>query len=71
MGAPIRLIHRSHEVLGLSTEEHIDGIVRSVTPARRQVIVMASSLAAMLPSLWQESVKSVGRDGVSWPDFLA
>ena len=32
---------------------------------------MARSLAAMLPSLWQESVKSVGRDGVSWPAFLA
>lgn len=32
---------------------------------------MARSLAALLPSLWQESVKSVGRDGVSWPDFLA
>ena len=55
----------SHEVLGLSTEEHIDDrIVRSLTPARLQVIVMARSLAAMLPSLWQESVKSVGRDGV-------
>ena len=61
----------SHEVLGLSTEEHIDRIVRSLKPARLQVIVMARSLAAMLPSLWQESVKGVGRDGVSWADFLA
>jgi hypothetical protein len=60
----------SHEVLGLSSEEHIDRIVRSLAPARLQVIVMARSLAAMLPSLWQESVKSVGRDGVSWPAFL-
>jgi hypothetical protein len=62
----------SHELLGLSTEEHIDRIVRSLTPARLQVIVMARSLAAMLPSLWQESVKSVGHDGASsWPAFLA
>ena len=62
----------SHELLGLSTEQHVDRIVRSLTPARLQVIVMARSLAAMLPSLWQESVKSVGRDGaVSWPAFLA
>lgn len=61
----------SHEVLGLSTEEHIDRIVRSLAPARLQVIVMARSLTAILPSLWQESVKSVGRDGVSWPEFLA
>jgi hypothetical protein len=61
----------SHEVLGLSTEEHIDRIVRSLKPARLQVIVMARSLAAMLPSLWQESVKSVGHDGVKWPHFLA
>ena len=44
---------------------------RSLKPARLQVIVMARSLAVMLPSLWQESVKGVGRDGVSWPDFLA
>jgi hypothetical protein len=61
----------SHEVLGLSADRHIDRIVRSLTPARLQVIVMARSLAAMLPSLWQESVRSVDRDGVSWPDFLA
>jgi hypothetical protein len=61
----------SHEVPGLSTEEHIDRIVRSLKPARLQVIVMARSLAAMLPSLWQESVKSVGHDGIKWPDFLA
>jgi hypothetical protein len=62
----------SHEMLGLSTEEHIDRIVSSLSPARLQVIVMARSLAAMLPSLWQESVKSVGRDGrQSWPAFLA
>jgi hypothetical protein len=62
----------SHELLGLSTEGHIDRIVRSLTPARLQVVVMARSLAAMLPSLWQESVKSVGRDGAdSWSVFLA
>lgn len=61
----------SHELLGLSTEEHIDRIVGSLAPAQLQVIVMARSLASMLPSLWQESVKSVGRDGVSWPAFLA
>jgi len=42
----------SHEMLGLSTEEHIDRIVKSLTPARLQVIVMARSLAAMLASLW-------------------
>jgi Sulfotransferase domain len=61
----------SHEVLGLSTEEHVDRIVDSLAPARLQVIVMARSLTAMLPSLWQESVKGVGSEGVSWPDFVA
>jgi hypothetical protein len=62
----------SHEVLGMCTDEHIDRIVTSLAPARLQIIVMARSLAAILPSLWQESVKSAGRDGgVSWPDFLA
>jgi hypothetical protein len=60
----------SHEVLGLPTEEHIDRTVRSLAP-RLQVIVMARSLAAMLPWLGQESVKSVGREGVIWPAFLA
>jgi hypothetical protein len=62
----------SHEVLGMSSEEHIDRIVRSLAPARLYVIVMARSLAAMLPSLWQESVKFAGHDGaLSWPAFLA
>ena len=61
----------SHEMLGLSTEEHIERVVRSLAPARLQVIVMARSLAAMLASLWQESVKSVGATASagrpSWP----
>jgi hypothetical protein len=60
----------SHEVLGMSTEEHIARIARSLSPARLHVVVMARSLAPMLPSLWQEKVKMVDPD-VSWPDFLA
>ena len=43
----------SHELLGLSTEEHIDRIVTSLSPTRLQVIVMARSLAVMLPSMYQ------------------
>jgi hypothetical protein len=61
----------SHEVLGMSTEEHIDRIVTSLASARLQVIVMARSLVATLPSVWQEHVKGVDPAGVSWPDFLA
>jgi hypothetical protein len=60
----------SHEVLGMSTEEHIARIVRSLAPARLHVVVMARSLAPMLPSLWQEKVKMVDPD-ISWPGFLA
>lgn len=36
---------------------------------RLHVVVMARSLAAMLPSLWQEKVKMADPD-MSWPDFL-
>jgi hypothetical protein len=43
----------SHAMLGLSSEEHIDRIVTSLSPTRLQVIVMARSLAAMLPSMYQ------------------
>ena len=60
----------SHEVLGMSTGDHIARIVESLQPARLQVVVMARSLAPMLPSLWQEKVKMVDPD-ISWPDFLA
>ncbi len=60
----------SHEVLGMSTEEHIARIVDSLQPARLHVVVMARSLAPMLPSLWQEKIKMVDPD-ISWPDFLA
>jgi hypothetical protein len=60
----------SHEVLGMSAEDHIAKIVQSLQPARLHVVVMARSLAPMLPSLWQEKVKMVDPD-ISWPDFLA
>jgi hypothetical protein len=60
----------SHEVLGLSTEKHVDRIVKSLAPARLQVIVMARSLAVTLPSLWQENVKGVAFDRFSWSEFL-
>jgi hypothetical protein len=60
----------SHEVLGMSTEDHIAKIVQSLQPARLHVVVMARSLAPMLPSLWQEKIKMVDPD-ISWPDFLA
>jgi len=60
----------SHEVLGMSTEEHIARIVASLAPARPQVVVMARSLASMLPSLWQTKIKNVDPDS-SWSGFLA
>jgi hypothetical protein len=60
----------SHEVLGMSTEDHVARIVNSLQPARLHVVVMARSLASMLPSLWQEKIKMVDPD-ISWPDFLA
>lgn len=60
----------SHEVLGMSTEEHVARIVDSLASARLHVVVMARSLAPMLPSLWQEKVKMVDPD-ISWPNFLA
>jgi hypothetical protein len=60
----------SHEVLGMSTEEHIARIVHSLAPAHPHVVVMARSLAPMLPSLWQEKIKMVDPD-MTWPDFLA
>jgi hypothetical protein len=59
----------SHEVLGMSTEEHIARIVHSLAPARLHVVVMARSLAPMLPSLWQEKIKMVDPD-ITWSDFL-
>ena len=60
----------SHEVLGMSTEDHVAKIVQSLTPARLHVVVMARGLAPMLPSLWQEKIKMVDPD-INWPDFLA
>lgn len=59
----------SHEMLGLSGEDHVARIAASLPLARVHVVVMARSLAAMLPSLWQEKVKMAG-PAVSWPDFL-
>jgi hypothetical protein len=59
----------SHEVLGLSTDEHITRIVKSLEPARLHLVVMARSLATILPSVWQEKVKMVDPD-VAWHDFL-
>ena len=59
----------SHEVLGLSTDDHVARIAESLTPATLHIVVMARSLAATLPSTWQEKVKMVDPD-VSWPDFL-
>jgi hypothetical protein len=59
----------SHEVLGLSTEAHVARIVESLEPADLHVVVMARSLTAILPSLWQETVKMVDSDQ-SWPEYL-
>jgi len=69
LGYPGRVI-LSCEILGRSTPEHIDRIAASLAPARLHVVVMARSLAAILPSLWQEKIKMVDPD-VSWPDYLA
>jgi hypothetical protein len=60
----------SHEVLGMSTDEHVEGIADSLAPARLHVVVMARSLAATLPSLWQEKIKMVDPD-IGWADSLA
>ncbi len=59
----------SHEVLGLSTDEHVAKIAASLHRARLHVIVMARGLAALLPSVWQEKVKMVDPD-IAWPQFL-
>ena len=60
----------SHELLGLSTETHIERIITSLGSADVHVVVMARSLAATLPSLWQETVKMADPDS-AWPEFLA
>jgi hypothetical protein len=60
----------SHEVLGMSTDEHVERIADALAPARLHVVVMARSLAATLPSLWQEKIKMVDPD-ISWTDFVA
>ncbi|HVQ88547.1 MAG TPA: hypothetical protein VMT88_10235 [Actinomycetes bacterium] len=60
----------SHEILGLSTPEHIAKVVWSFGDVALEVIVMARGLVDVLPSLWQEKVKMVDPD-VSWPDFVA
>jgi hypothetical protein len=60
----------SSEMFGGSTPEHIERIAASLAPARLHVVVMARSLAAILPSLWQEKIKMVDPD-VTWPDYLA
>ncbi|MDQ3627779.1 MAG: hypothetical protein M3419_03015 [Actinomycetota bacterium] len=59
----------SHEVLGHSRQEHVRRVVQSLQPAEPVVVVMARSLAATLPSLWQETVK-MADPGIGWPDFL-
>jgi hypothetical protein len=59
----------SHEMLGLSGEDHVARIAASLPVARVRLVVMARSLAATLPSLWQEKVK-MADPGISWPDFL-
>jgi hypothetical protein len=59
----------SHEVLGLSTDDHVDRIVETLHPANLHVVVMARSLAVTMPSLWQETVK-MADDDESWPAFL-
>ncbi len=59
----------SHEVLGLSTDEHVAKIAASLHPNKLHVIVMARGLAAILPSVWQEKVKMVDPD-VAWPQFF-
>lgn len=60
----------SSELLGLSTEAHVERIVTSLGSADVHVVVMARSLAATLPSLWQETVKMADPDS-PWPEFLA
>ncbi|MGP7998980.1 MAG: hypothetical protein ACLPKI_16930 [Streptosporangiaceae bacterium] len=60
----------SCEILGWSTPEHVARIAAALAPARLHVVVMARSLAAILPSLWQEKIKMVDPD-ISWPGFLA
>jgi len=47
----------SHEMLGLSAEDHVARIAASLPLTCIRVVVMARSLAATLPSLWQEKVK--------------
>jgi hypothetical protein len=59
----------SHELLGLSTDDHVARIASSLGWAGLHVVVMARSLAATLPSLWQETVKMVDPDR-SWEEFL-
>lgn len=59
----------SHELLGLSTDTHVARIASSFGTAELNVVVMARSLAATLPSLWQETVKMVDPDR-SWEEFL-
>lgn len=60
----------SHELLGLSDQEHVGRIASSFGRAELHVVVMARSLAAVLPSLWQETVKMADPDQ-PWPRFLA
>ncbi len=60
----------SHEMLGMSTDEHVAKIAASLRPATLHVIVMARSLAVLLPSLWQEKIKMVDPD-IGWPEFVA
>jgi hypothetical protein len=59
----------SHEVIGLSTVDHVARIADSLRPATLHVIVMARALAALLPSVWQEKVKMVDPD-IAWPQYL-
>ena len=79
-GAWARVVHRvldhggrvvvSHELLGLSDDDHVARIAASFDRAELHVVVMARDLAAMLPSLWQETVKMADPDQ-PWPQFLA
>jgi hypothetical protein len=59
----------SHEMLGLSGADHVARIAASLPLTRVRIVVMARSLGATLPSLWQEKVK-MADPPIGWPDFL-
>jgi hypothetical protein len=64
---PVAVI--SHELFCAADPEQADRAVRSLQPARVEVVLTVRDMASLLPAEWQESVKH--RNPLPWEEWLA